>query len=595
MYLNDYKYSGGYLITQEDIEVSDENKVISIDSYKLVYDEHVYVEQYAEEESSITLVGYCFDIRDGVKNEKDILKSLLQAENIAEELEYLNGRYFIIINNDSKLMLYSDASQLQPLVYHEESKTLASHDHMLSLYLSKLGIKTAKYDNKRHTELDYTRYKEIFKMNPSLALDLKDFNFTRIYPRSIIAEQPVNTVFKQLKPYIDETIKWLKNNEQEKFTTITAGIDSRLSASLTKEIKGMEYLTYVTPENKLVSERAREIYRIDKFVTNQMKENLKWNHDIINISDYKNTKKDNQYLTNILNSRHSYGLRKYYKDNKKYNHALHIKSTVFGMGKADFHPSLNKHIDSFDFYKKCFHGLPKTFTNKDENSEKYFKRNLVSEGVTKGRHYYDLFHLESRMGNWHSVLTLETDPETDEFIFTNCRKIIDYIQMPPIQERRQFTLYKAIIEEYWPVLLFFGFNEIDSLYQKRYPKQIKYNNMVIELNENLNYDVAEDQVYLKPNKSPVSFDDVFKFSVTPENDQEIYLKGRYRNRKALGKIYVVIRTKSSHNEYDILDINEGIQLPSTEGRISISIRYNGNFIKPSWLDAGRLILYSNEK
>src|SRR5699024_11395374 len=103
---------------------------------------------------------------------------------------------------------------LQPLVYHKESKILASHDHMLSTYLSNLGIKTTKYDNQRHTELDFTRYKEIFKVNPSLALDLNQFNFIRIYPRNSINEQPVEEVFQQLKPYIDETIKWLKNNKQ---------------------------------------------------------------------------------------------------------------------------------------------------------------------------------------------------------------------------------------------------------------------------------------------------------------------------------------------------------------------------------------------
>src|SRR5699024_2463117 len=151
MYLNDVKYPGGYLITPEDIEISDENQIMSVGNYKLVYDQHVYVEQYVEEKSSITLVGYCFDIRDGDKNQQDILKSLLKAGDIVEELEYINGRYFMVVNDGPSLMLYSDASQLQPLVYHKESKILASHDHMLSSYLSNLGIKTTKYDNQRHT------------------------------------------------------------------------------------------------------------------------------------------------------------------------------------------------------------------------------------------------------------------------------------------------------------------------------------------------------------------------------------------------------------------------------------------------------------
>src|SRR5699024_3120271 len=91
-----------------------------------------------------------------------------------------------------------------------------------------------------------------------------------------------------------------------------------------------------------------------------------------------------------------------------HDNALHIKSTVFGMGKADFPEELDNKSDDFKFYKKCIHGLSVAFKklyNLDEEAPKYFERNLVTEGVTLNRHYFDLFHLESRMGNWHSALT----------------------------------------------------------------------------------------------------------------------------------------------------------------------------------------------
>src|SRR5699024_10555376 len=97
--------------------------------------------------------------------------------------------------------------------------------------------------------------------------------------------------------------------------------------------------------------------------------------------------------------------------------------------------------------------------NYNDIVKEYYKRNLHSEGVGKGRHYFEIFHLESRMGNWHSNVTQETDPELLDFIYVNSRRIIDLLQSPSIQERRDKVLYKNLILKYWPALLFIGFNE----------------------------------------------------------------------------------------------------------------------------------------
>src|SRR5699024_8175867 len=82
-------------------------------------------------------------------------------------------------------------------------------------------------------------------------------------------------------------------------------------------------------------------------------------------------------------------------------------------------------------------------------------------GVGKGRHYFEISHLASRMGNWHSNVTQDTDPELLEFIYVNSRRNIDLLQSPTIQERRDKMLYKKLILNYWPALLFIGFNEKD--------------------------------------------------------------------------------------------------------------------------------------
>src|SRR5699024_5201832 len=172
-----------------------------------------------------------------------------------------------------------------------------------------------------------------------------------------------------------------------------------------------------------------------------------------------------------FNSRHAYSLINYYRDHKKYYKALHIKSTAFGMGKADFSKELDNKEDTHEFYEKCLYGFPRGFKQQPNYNEKikdFFNRNLMNEGYPMGRHFYDLFYLESRMGNWHSSLTLETDPETDEFILINTRKFIDLIMSPSIDDRRQHTLYKTIVNHYWPVLLNFDINKLPENYNNQF-------------------------------------------------------------------------------------------------------------------------------
>src|SRR5699024_1215425 len=146
------------------------------------------------------------------------------------------------------------------------------------------------------------------------------------------------------------------------------------------------------------------------------------------------------------------------------NKALHIKSTVYGMGKSDFPLIKNHNTKTIEDMKEFIHGVSKEAKSMKEYPyivSEYLKRNLQDEGVGKGRHYFEIFHLESRMGNWHSNVTQETDPELLEFIYVNSRRIIDLLQSPTIQERRDKMLYKKLILKYWPALLFIGFNEKD--------------------------------------------------------------------------------------------------------------------------------------
>jgi len=453
-----------------------------------------------------------------------------------------------------------------------------------------------------HTELDFTRYEEIFKFNPSLSLDLAEFEFTRIYPRSDLKEKTVDETFEEMNDLLVNSRDWLAEQPAEKFLTLTAGIDSRVSAALSRKMSSdIEFLTYYTPSKYLATRMAKTIHKIDTNVTRQIKENMQWNHSIISIRDYTPPKEELEHMKQFYNSHHAFGLINYYRNEKKYNHAIHIKSTVFGMGKADYDDALDNRQDTFSFYKKCIHGLPRTFEKHyDFETEiaNYFDRNLITEGVTKGRHFFDLFHLESRMGNWHSTLTLETDPETDEFIYMNTRKLIDLMQQPNSDERRDFSLYKLLINEYWPVLLHFGINNETNLYEKStgaadvdLAADENNNGVKITPYNGMKVRKVQKNVYLvRPGTGKTKVEDVNNFSIeTAEGQkQRVKIKSLYNNLKGKGLIKVVIRLNKEYEEYDIIDLNKPLELELDSSVCSVMVLYNSTFKNASWRDAGRL-------
>lgn len=599
MKINNIDFKSSYLITPLNCNMFLEDyKVVSISDINLYFDSNTEVSIHHLKDKEIILIGYCFDIRDGFKRQENILADLMNSKNIYKELEYINGRYNILYSDGDNHYIYSDASQLRPLVYHEESKSLASHDSLLAFVLTHLGYTINKITEHKRTELDFTRYNNIYKFNPSLYLEYKNFDFFRIYPKIQLESVSPEDAFNELKKYLDESIKYLESLDNEIFVTITGGIDSRVSASLTRDFSNkIEYLTYTKPKSKLSSSMAKVIYRADKEITEDMKSYLGWNHSIINLSKYtfSDSKEKNINSSTIFNSIHSYSLANYYKYIKKYKKAVHIKSTLFGLGKADFPKELDTHMDTFDFYKLCIHGIPKNWISQptyDAIITDYFKRNHIYEGVTKNRHYYDLFHLESRMGNWHSMITLETDPETEEFIFVNARKIIDIIQQPNIDDRRNFKLYKLIINYYWPVLSKFEINKSRKKSGNLLNgESIQFNKLTFRNVNKMNIIKTDNYISLKPNTQTIKEYDQYSFAIqnnVVNNLRKLKLTSFYAKKSSRDKIKVSIRHGVNISTYDILDLNDGINLEFSKHPITVTIFYTNDYNKISWVGAGRL-------
>src|SRR5699024_2365931 len=286
MKYNDFEYPHSFIISNESINLDNlENyNETKIYNYSLFSSDTHDITVLDKGNTMYILIGYALDIRDGQKTNIDILEMLHQSSKVIEDLEYISGRYIYIKAVSKEMYIYSDASQLQPLLFNKEAKILSSHDNLLAEVLKDNGFTITRRPLEVHNELDFTRFEEIQKFNPSMRLRTGDFSYRRIYPRNSMKTSSIEKIYPTISKYFEQMIIWLQNNQQDKFVTITGGIDSRVSAALTKDIDDIEYLTYTTPISSIKSSLAKTIYKIDTKITNEMKDNLRWNHTIIDLS-----------------------------------------------------------------------------------------------------------------------------------------------------------------------------------------------------------------------------------------------------------------------------------------------------------------------
>lgn len=569
---------------------------LAIHPFKLVHSESVSVMSVGDAYNRVIVLGYALDIRNGQKSQHEIMEDLLAAHDFEAELEYINGRFIIIKCSDDTIDVYSDASNLLPMNYHVESHTLASHDMLLANTLSDNGFTLTRRPLTKTNDLDFTRYEEIWKYNPSLKLNMNTFSFTRIYPRTAQIKVSVEEAFHKMKPYLDEMRLWLKGFDGDIFLSMTAGVDSRVSASLVRELREqIEFLTYITPQKVLSNRMAKMIYKIDREVVNNMTENLGWNHTMADLGRHEPS--DMDYFKDVLNSKHSHRLAQYYRDRGFYK-ALHIKSTVFGVGKGDYPRDLDAIRDVVLDYKKVVGHFQKDFyLHYDEETEKvrYLSRNLITDGVTKGRHYFELFHLESRLANWHSALTSETDPETDEFIFLNTRKMIDLFTSIDVEEMRRHKLHKRIIKEYWGVLNYFGVNRLDTLWEAAQANEadfVTFGNVRAAYKADMHIETNVDMVQFYPNPGRISALENYEVTLynTTSATRHVKLTTGYKKESGRGLIFVTIKGERLYARYDVLDLNDGAMITLEDTPVKISIDYMKSFDKISWKHAGRIYL-----
>src|SRR5699024_2074913 len=196
-------------------------------------------------------------------------------------------------------------------------------------------VQINKLSKRMNGYLDYSNSNGIFKVNPNFTYYISENKPMRMYPRKKFKLKTSEEVLNLLLPAFEEEVKWLDNQNQKLYLSLTGGFDSKVTMALTKNIQEkMSYFTYMkNTEN--ATERTKWIHNMDKRIVDKLRYNLNLNHKYIHIDDIEVPQERIKQLSTHTTSNHAYKLGLVLGEKLQKN-SLHIRSTLYELGKTPY-------------------------------------------------------------------------------------------------------------------------------------------------------------------------------------------------------------------------------------------------------------------
>lgn len=476
-------YPYGYIFSDEKNKKIPEyyNEVKVLDKYYYSFDESLLPNILESEDYFIIVHGDFVHVGiDYQYTSQGLLRNLLtnyinERDKFLDELDFIAGRYVIIIGNKEEVSIYPDAANTRTNYFSLEKNIIASHVYLIN-------------DQGKNPKLDFlaeipdltngllnTPFKTIKSTIPNHYLNFYDKSYKRFFPRkknaySSLTEEERFELFerfwkKQLDHYFEKYDNFV--------FSITGGGDSRFSLALLKNyINNVMFFTYSRVKGNDQSSYAGKILTLDYKIVKQMLEDINLNHKFMHFVEDKKelSNRDINILSKNTIGRHSSFLIPHVRANYPQENLKHIRGNLLEVGKTRYFSSEYRSSD-LEQMKKVFDNQYKKTKNTDaldyiEHFYQEFIDKLNYGDDIFDYHLLDLYHWEVRMGRWHPEILNTHDIIFDTISPFNHRAMIDISLSFPYEKRRDEYLFKEIINRNFPILNFYGDNNILNLYEQ---------------------------------------------------------------------------------------------------------------------------------
>lgn len=417
--------------------------------------------------------------------------------NFLELLDFIGGRYVIIIGNSEHVEAYPDACMCRSIYYTTDKNILASHVEMIVdnyVYDKDPIVEQASRISFNLTKSPYLGIKSLL---PNISVELMSKSTQRFFPRSDNKYNKLDegSKFEIIEKLWKGQLRHYVENYDNLVFSITAGSDSRVSFSMAKDFKDkIRFFTYAPSDSDDSSDSYFiKTLSIDKNVVSQFIRDIDFNHKFLIFGD------DSKVLTEeevyVLNKNtvkaHGRFLLKHYNDSFPENEVMHIRANLLEIGRAYF--LNNDRPSSIESVKNVYNFNLKSYT---KVLSKEVLDSVFYEGIEDFHyeelydyHLLDFYYWENRVGRWFSEVLNETDSAFETMLPYNMRAIIDISLSFSLEKRRDDYMFKELVNQNFPTLNFYGRNVVENVYEQQ--RERKYNHTPIVKEANLYNDMNE--------------------------------------------------------------------------------------------------------
>lgn len=446
------------------------------DKYYFYYDKANDHHFYELDDKFVIINGHYKHIGIEKTFENDELAKILltnyydNKESFLDILDFLAGRFVIIVGDTKDVEVYHDASGTRSVYYLKDKDAVSSH-----LYLLKDNFETNEFpklpDNKNNFYmLDSTPLESGRQLLPNHSLTLSNKLQTRFFPRTKnkYAKWSENARFELAEKLWKNQLNYYSEKYEKLILSLTGGYDSRVLLAMSKEhADEIKYFTYGI--NKIKKNNYFEkVAKLDEYLVSQMVSDLKINHEYLKIDEAELSVTDYEHSVLDRNTvkRHGRLLLPLYNNFFPEENIIHVRGNLLEIGRFIFFEGTHSNAR---IKKHLLRVLKKQNKNNLEVFSKYLDKSIEVFNYNKpflGYDQLDLFYWEFHMGKWYSELLNETDSAFNTVTPFNMRAIIDISLSFPTPQRINNYFFNELINRNYPVLNFYGKNDKTNLYEK---------------------------------------------------------------------------------------------------------------------------------
>lgn len=430
-----------------------------------------------------TFVPPCADQAEATADLQAIAETLHAAlvesqEHFLDALDYLGGRFAIIVEVDGLYRVFHDAHGTRTIYYDEDRQAFSTHAHLLA---SLNGAEPCGSDDLKAARSwaalplsfawDETPYPTIRALLPNHVLELESKHTFRYFPRE--RNRFSGLSFEERASEINRL--WLgqmsafAQSSDRFFVSLSGGLDSRVVLAALREHKDrVDAFTYFT--NNGTGNWAQAM-QMDRDLSREVLALANVNHvPIVHGQGAKFTEEDKAIADKNSLVEHGRWLVARYVENFGNSTGLHFRGNTQETIRSYY--GSTKQRDPMDLVKGLMSSRLKS-VNLDDSDIKDYEAKLDSTlkqfGYPNALHDFvasDMFYWEIRMGRWLAEIYNETDPAFDSISPMNMRAIVELGLAGSEDERRSGIMFTELIDRNWPELNFPGINNRNNLYKQ---------------------------------------------------------------------------------------------------------------------------------